>query len=256
MTLRVRDGLPANGVVAVISDAGDSLWFGSNARDSSTSTRTSSARRLPIGPTSRTSPCTTVPTALPASRSISGTTGRVVRASDGRLWFVTARGVTIVDPQRTAAAAAAVAGSHRRGRCRRAAGARSSAAWRFRRGRDASRSTTRSPNLTSPLKTRFRYRWTGSTRTGSMPARGARCSTPICRRALPVPAAGQRRRTAAGRSPRRSGLFRSTPMFYQTIWFYTLCVFGLAAGVWGAWRLRLAPDPASSSRCSSANALG
>jgi ligand-binding sensor domain-containing protein len=31
VTLRSRDGLPANGVVAVISDAGDSLWFGSNA---------------------------------------------------------------------------------------------------------------------------------------------------------------------------------------------------------------------------------
>jgi len=33
--------------------------------------------------------------------------------------------------------------------------------------------------------------------------------------------------------------FRIEPAFYQTGWFYTLCVLALCVTLWGAWRLRL-----------------
>ena len=102
-----------------------------------------------------------------------------VRAGDGTLWFVTSRGLSVVDPESLAPARPSphVTIDDIRADDRHVSGASLTA------GTRKVEIDYTAPELTYPLKTRFRYRLEGSTLTGSTRARDARCFTPTCHRA-------------------------------------------------------------------------
>ena len=165
---------------------------------------------------------------------------RVVRASDGRLWFVTSRGLSVVDPRafRDAAGAPPDHGRVRHGR--RVAdegGDRSSSAGAHDAARD--RLLGAEPELAAARRASA-IGSKGSTPTGSTPARAAPRSTPTCRRGHTRSGCSPARPTARGSNPgpRCDVLDRADVLPDQL-------VHGrrgprlLALGVWGIWQLRL-----------------
>ena len=161
----------------------------------------------------------------------------VTRAHDGRLWFVTGAGVTIIDPKTLQAI-------------------RPPAPVRVERVIVDDDTLSAAPgltlparssrlqidytvvNLTSPLRTHFRYRLDGFDADW-------------------IPAGTQRRAYYTNLPPRRYRFlvvasnsegtplsetawdFSIAPMFYQTRWFWAVVAGALALAGWGAWRLRL-----------------
>ena len=160
------------------------------------------------------------------------------RAADGTLWFVTSRGLTIVDPRllnsrRTSTHVDIESASADDRRLDPAVENTLPA------GTGKLQIQYTVPNLTSPLKTRFRYRLEGFDADWID--------------------AGTRRQALYTNLPPRPYRFRVTtnaegggwvesdvswnfsikPMFYQTLWFYTVLTAGLAGMVWAAWWLRV-----------------
>lgn len=161
------------------------------------------------------------------------------RAADGRLWFVSGRGLTVVDPltlrqnaiepaavriERVTADGVRVDAS--------AAGALPSAAARV----DIEYTVL---NLTSPLRTRFRYRLEGFD-AGWIDAGTRRQAfyTNLPPRAYEFHVMAT---TDDGAWHERAAAwsFAIRPAFYQTVWFAAACVAVLVAAVGGAWRLHL-----------------
>ena len=161
----------------------------------------------------------------------------VTRAGDGRLWFVTGAGVTIMDPKtlETVSPPGPV-------RVERVIANETTFA-----AAPALRLPARSSrlqidytvvNLTSPLRTNFRYRlegfdpdWisAGTVRQASytnLPPRPYRF----------VVVASNSEGTPLSET---AWDFSIDPMFYQTRWFSTAMLAALALAGWGAWRLRL-----------------
>jgi signal transduction histidine kinase len=162
------------------------------------------------------------------------------RASDGRLFFVTGRGVTMVDPTTVedvlrpppspVRVERVIADDQRFS----AEGGLSLAA-----GTAHLRIDYAVPTLTAPAKTRFRYRLEGFDRDWN--------DAGIRRQAfytnLP---AGAYRFVVQAEIPERAWTsqatawdFRIAPWFYQTAWFYAICIGALALATGGAWRLRV-----------------
>ena len=161
---------------------------------------------------------------------------RVIRAKDNRLWFVTARGLSVIDPQglrddqpsipiriesivadeKRFPAAGPVALPPR---------------------------TTRVEidytvlNLTSPLRTQFRYRLEGFDKDGWTPGAGGAFYTNLAPGVL-VPCRRVALRRRLGRA-RRAREFTIRPTFYQTIWFYVAVAIGVGLALQAAWALRL-----------------
>lgn len=158
-----------------------------------------------------------------------------VKASDGTLWFVTSRGITVADPRRLApqrpmpfvAIDEALADDARID------------------GADLPPGTAKveilftAPELTSPLKTRFRYRLEGFDPDWiEAGARRSALYTNLSPREYTFRVAvsqddGRWSETEATWS------FTLRPRFYQTWWFPVLVVATAAALVWGAWQVRV-----------------
>jgi signal transduction histidine kinase len=167
---------------------------------------------------------------------------RVVRAKDNRLWFVTARGVTLVDPRALPETRAAppiriesvVAGDQPQE-------ASPGIALPPRTARVEIDYTVL--NLTSPLRERFRYRLEGFDQDWI--DAGSRRQAFYTN----LPPRRYRFRVAASNA---NGLWDATgaawdfsiqPTFYETAWFRGVVATALAAGlaftIWAAWQLRL-----------------
>ena len=237
VTLRVRDGLPANGVVAVISDAGDSLWFGSNAGivhiDKNEFGKATADRTYKPHFTvyDRSDGIAGVPVDL-------GNNRRVVRAGDGRLWFVTARGVTIMDPselqQPRPPAPVRIEEAVADGRPVRVLGGMALPAGARRLEIDFT-----VVNLTSALKTRFRYKLEGfDTDWIESDARRQAFYTNLPPRPYVFRVAASDD-VGGWSEPGAVWAFSIAPMFYQTRWFYALGALLLVGMIAGAWQMRL-----------------
>jgi signal transduction histidine kinase/ligand-binding sensor domain-containing protein len=166
--------------------------------------------------------------------------GGAARASNGRLFFVTGRGVTTVDPQ---AVDDAIRPPQSPVRIERVIADDQ----RFDAGPKASlpagtahlRIDYTIPALTSPARTRFRYRLVGFDRDwvdGGIGRQALYSSLPAGDYRFVVQAMMPDR---VWRSETTTWDFRIAPSFYRTSWFYALCAVALGLTAGGAWRLRV-----------------
>jgi signal transduction histidine kinase len=161
--------------------------------------------------------------------------GNSVRAVDGTLWFVTSRGISVADPRTlapqrqpplvaidaTRADDVPVEGSE------------------LRPGTSKLEIEYTAPELTSPLKTRFRYRLEGF--DPDWVDAGTR------RQALytNLPPRDYRFRVSVSQDDGRFSETEATwsftlrPRFYQTWWFVALVGVTLVGLTWGAWQIRV-----------------
>lgn len=164
----------------------------------------------------------------------------VERSNDGRLWFLSGRGVTIVDPRIPPKRPGALVGDLRIDGVV-AAGhsiAAGSQALSLLHGRRLEIYYS-VPNLTYPLRTQFRYRLEGldSDWIEAGTARQAIYTN--------LPPRPYRFRVQASNSEStwlEPGLvwdFSIPPSFYQTTWFQAAAVLGLVLSIGGMWRLHL-----------------
>jgi signal transduction histidine kinase len=158
-----------------------------------------------------------------------------VRAADGTLWFVTSRGISVADPRRlsTVRLAPLVAIDQVRADDTPVYGSE------LKPGTSKLEIDYTAPELTSPLKTRFRYRLEGF--DGDWIDAGTR------REALytNLSPGDYRFRVSAsqddGRWSETEATFalRLPPRFYRTWWFDALVAVAIAGMTWMAWRFRV-----------------
>lgn len=237
VTIRQGNGFPVNNLTAIVEDDADYLWMGSGVgimrirRDECDKAAADPSYQVQYRLYDRSDGLAGLPFVYSTNR-------RAIRASDGGLWFVTARGLTVIDPDelRTddVALPVRIEGIFADGgRVRPENGIRLAA----RTSRVEIEFTAL--NLTSPLKQQFRYRLEGFDADW-------------------IPA-GNRRQAFYTNLPPRNFRFRVMssnvdgswsgegvtwefaiePMFYQTRWFMLLSLGLVVAGVGGAWRLHV-----------------
>jgi signal transduction histidine kinase/ligand-binding sensor domain-containing protein len=236
VTLHASKIFPGNSIVSIASDGPDSLWIGGSAGIVHVATAeiaralTDSAAKPRVTVFDRSDGIAGVPVAL-------GNSQRVVTATDGRLWFMTARGVTILNPselqQPRDPSPVRIEEVIADGRSQIAQPSMQLPAGIRRLEIDYT-----VINLTSALKTRFRYRLEGfdpdwiesdarSQVYTNLPPRDYvfRVST-IDDAGSGVPAQSEWR-------------FSIAPMFYQSPWFYAAIAATLVAAFGLAWQVRL-----------------
>ncbi len=162
-----------------------------------------------------------------------------MRAKDGRLWFVAGRGVTVVDPQvlreeKTTTPTVRIEGALGDGR---RLTAQTQASFPPRTSRVEIDYTVL--NLTSALKTRFRYRLDGF--DSDWIDAGTRqqafyTNLPPREYAFRVMASAA---DGTFNEPATVWRFAIQPMFYQTMWFLVTAAVGAALAVGAAWRLHV-----------------
>lgn len=237
VTIRQGNGFPVNNLTAIVEDDASYLWMGSGIgilrihRDECDRAATDPEYQVQYRLYDRSDGLAGLPFVYSTNR-------RAVRARDGDLWFVTARGLTVIDPAelRTDDVAQPV---------RLEAIVANGVRVRPDRGIRLPARTSRveieftALNLTSPLKQQFRYRlegfdadWVsaGTQRQASytnLPPRAYR---------FHVIASGP---DGSWRDPGQTWAFTIEPMFYQTRWFMLLSVGLVVAAVGGAWRLHV-----------------
>jgi signal transduction histidine kinase/sugar lactone lactonase YvrE len=158
-----------------------------------------------------------------------------VRAGDGSLWFVTSRGISVADPRRlnTQRLAPLVAIDETRADDVRLLGNE------LPPGTSKLEIEYTAPELTSPLKTRFRYRLEGL--DPDWVDAGTR------RQALytNLPPRDYTFRVSVSQDDGRwseteaTWAFTLSPRFYQTWWFGGVVALTLAGVTWGAWQVRV-----------------
>jgi signal transduction histidine kinase/sugar lactone lactonase YvrE len=158
-----------------------------------------------------------------------------VRAADGTLWFVTSRGISVADPRRlsTLRLAPLVAIDQVRADDRPLYGSE------LKPGTSKLEIEYTAPDLTSPLKTRFRYRLEGF--DSDWIDAGTRREALYTNLA---PGEYHFRVTASQDDGRWSETeatwaFTMAPQFYQTWWFYAVVAASVVAITWGAWQFRV-----------------
>jgi signal transduction histidine kinase len=164
--------------------------------------------------------------------------GTAVRSKDGRLWFATSSGLTVIDPRRTGDRRAsptplieAVTADARAFDL--------SAPLRLPAGTAHLQIVFNALTLSDPLRVRFRYRLEGFDRDW-IDAGASRQATytnlpPRQYRFLVSVTTGD----GTWSEPRAPLALTIAPMFYQTRWFAALCGFAVFALVYAAWRLRV-----------------
>ncbi|MBI3492623.1 MAG: ATP-binding protein [Acidobacteria bacterium] len=237
VTVRRDNTFPADYVSAIVEDHSRSLWLGTRLGivriDKSEFDRAlaSPSYNAHYSLYDRSDGIAGMPVARSNNR-------RVIRANDGRLWFVTARGMTVIDPR--ALQATSVAGPvriervvadeqdlHQRPHITLAPGTRSL---------EIDYTVL---DLTSPFKTRFRYRLEGFDRDWIEAGTRRQAfytnlpSRPYRFRVVAKNNQGPWVETGA------SWDFSIRPMFYQTAGFYFASATALAFSLWLAWRFRI-----------------
>lgn len=237
-TLHAADGFPAESVTAVIEDDARGLWLGVPG---------SGIVHIDRGELERALASPSHPVRYNLYDRSDGSAGTpqwygnrgAVRGQDGRLWFVTGRGVTIINPsslQESSAAPPSVriesvlADGRRVGATARTLLAPGTA-------RVEIHYTT--PSLTAPLKTRFRYRVEG------FDADWVDADTQREAAYTNLRPGQYRFHVVASNSdgtwPDAGTVldFSIQPQFYQRTWFSVACLGVLIVVLAGAWRFRL-----------------
>jgi signal transduction histidine kinase/ligand-binding sensor domain-containing protein len=237
-TLTRDKGFPLRNLTGLVEDQRDNFWIGSNLGIARIS-------RAEIDKAFAAGRADTIQyTLFDRSDGIASTPRAVyslgrpaTRASDGRVWFVTGAGVTIIDPKtlETVRPPAPV-------RVERVIA--NDTTFEAAAGLTLPARSSRlqidytEVNLTSPLRTNFRYRlegfdadWiTAGTRRQAyytnLPPRPYRFVV-VARNSEGMPLS------------ETAWEFAIAPMFYQTRWFSAAIVALVALAGWGAWRLRL-----------------
>ena len=237
VTTRSDQGFPVANVTAIVDDGRGTLWVGSGAgilqirRDEWQRLLANPRRQGQFRLYDRADGLAGLPYVYSRNR-------RAIRSDDGRLWFVTGRGLTVLDP----ATLRSPEGVHPvRVEGILANGTRIPIA----AGVELPAGTTRleveytAINLTAPLRQHFRFRlegfdgeWidAGSRRQAfytNLPPRNYRF------RVMTTDAEGLWSEQGAALD------FTIRPMFYQTTWFLVVCVGAVALVVGASWRLHV-----------------
>jgi signal transduction histidine kinase/ligand-binding sensor domain-containing protein len=160
-----------------------------------------------------------------------------VRSQDGRLWFASVSGVSIIEPGRLPGVGGPTSSRVEEVRIDGRPVALGSAPLVARHGSTLEIAYS-ALNLSAASKLRFRYKLDGLDENWSY-VDGRRQATFA---SLP-PGTYHFRVTATHdgiwREPEGVFAFTIPPPLYRTTWFYLLCVTGLLSLVWGYWQLRL-----------------
>jgi signal transduction histidine kinase/ligand-binding sensor domain-containing protein len=234
-TLRRINGHPLQNITAVIEDESGSFWLGTNSGVVRFSPAdfdravASSGERIPYRLyTSDT---------LASNPRWYGQRGGV-RAPDGRLWFVTSRGVTVIDP-RVAPAKQAPVPARIEGIVVDGQIIDPAAESRLPAGARRVEVSFSALALTNPERTHFRYRLEGFdpdwVEAGTR-RQAAYTNLPAGQYRLHVMASG-----TDGTWPDSGALwvFSVAPTFYRTAWFAVICLSAFGVTVIGAWSLHL-----------------
>jgi len=230
------NGLPPGGIFALAEDADHNLWLATGAGllrvppgefDAAVSNR---QYQLHYRTYDTSDGLAGFPAALGDSQA--------VRAGDGTLWFVTSRGMSMVEPRLLATPRPAPRVSVERVEADdRPIGNPASAV--LPAGSSRLLIDYTAPELTSPLKLRFRYRMDG------FDADWIDAGTRRQARYTNLPSRRYRFRVAVsgddGRWAEREAAldFAIAPRFYQTPWFYALALAAGSLIVYGSWQWRL-----------------
>lgn len=227
------NGLPPGGPYTMIEDSGGNLWVATG----------NGIIRLDRAEFDRAAADAHYPMRFNIYDASDGLAGypvtfndqNAVRAADGSLWFLTSRGISIADPHRlrTERSTPLVAIDEVRADDVRIDGAV------LPPGTSKVEIDYTAPELTSPLKTRFRYRLEGF--DSDWVDAGTR------RQVLYTGLAPRdyRFRVAVIQDDGRwseveaTWAFALRPRFYQTWWFYGLSALSVAAITWGTWQFRV-----------------
>ena len=166
--------------------------------------------------------------------------GTVRNRADDALWFVTSRGITVLD---TRELRQKPTGTPQPPRIEGVTADNR----RYRAGADVTLPPRTSRlridytvvSLSALERIRFRYRLDGFDETwvdGSGPRQAYYTNLPPGRYRFRVQASTN---AAAWNEAETDWAFAIQPMFYQTRWFYSVCAIALVLGAMGAWRLRV-----------------
>ena len=240
VTTRSDRGFPVANVTAIVDDGDMTLWIGSGA--GILQIARTEWERLLINPMytpkfrllDRSDGLAGLPFVYSRNR-------RALRAADGNLWFVTGRGLTIIDPDEIEAAEIArpvqIEGVVVNGeRLRMTPGGTVT----FPAGASRVDIEYSAVNLTTPLRQHFRFKLDGF--DADWVDAGARRQASYTN--LPPRSYTFHVMTAdvdgLWADPTESGFaFAIRPAFYQTRWFYGLCVLGVALVVGASWRIHV-----------------
>jgi signal transduction histidine kinase/ligand-binding sensor domain-containing protein len=230
------NGLPPGGIFAIAEDADHNLWLATGA----------GLLRVPPGEFDaavsnaqyqlhyRTYDTSDGLAGFPAALGDS----QAVRAGDGTLWFVTSRGMSMVQPRLLAAPRPAPRVSVERVEADERPIRNPSSAV-LPAGSSRLLIDYTAPELTSPLKLRFRYRMDGfdADWIDAGTRRQARyANLPPRRYRFRVAVSGDDGRWAE----REAALeFAIAPRFYRTPWFYAVLLLAASLLVYGSWQWRL-----------------
>ena len=237
VTLRAEDGFPVTNLTAITEDDVHDLWLGTGSgiirlpRADIDKAAGGRPQGFQYRRYNRSDGLGGLPLAYNRNR-------RVVRAGDGRLWFVTSRGLTLIDPR-------ALRDSHPPAPIKieyaTADGKRLEVVPHISLPAQTSQLEIdySELNLTSPLRTRFRYRLEGFDADW--------IDAGVRRQAFytNLPPRSYRFRVMASNAdgtwadPGASWDFSIKPMFFQTRWFLTATVIAMVVALGGVWQLRL-----------------
>ncbi len=238
VTLPRTNNFPTESVTGIMDDDADGLWFG-------TASGIVGINRIQLGRTDMRSAEQIPYILLNSSDGVAGTTGwngqrSAARSQNGDIWFLTDRGITILDPRTlrqdphppiSSVRIDSVAVNERR--------SPTSTAMQLSPNVTRLEIDYTVPDLTGPRRTRFRYRLEG------FDADWIDAGT--ARRAMYTNLAPRAYRFRVEANDQRgtwTGVaavwdFSVRPAFHQTTWFLAACVTGLGLATWSVWRLRL-----------------
>ncbi len=237
MTVRSDRALPANDLTAIAEDDDGHLWVGSGfgilriSKNEFDAVANGSLLAFQYNLFGRADGLAGMPHAYDNNR-------RVVRAADGRLWYVTSRGLSMLDPRAFRAPSAVAPVTIEQVS---ADGRVFAVAPELRLPARTSRLEIvySQLNLGTQARTRFRYRLEGfdADWVDAGTRRQAFYTNLPPRTYTFHVMAGSANTTWS--EPAAVWSFSIQPMFYQTTWFYAAAAMATAVLMWGAYQLRL-----------------
>jgi signal transduction histidine kinase/ligand-binding sensor domain-containing protein len=238
VTLGRERGLPSRRIVSIAEDRDGGLWLGLGEIGIA-HVSADEIRRALADPAYRMHPQVFDTSDGIAGMPIALDSRTTARDADDRIWFVTGRGVTIVDP------AVAKARPHASGAARVEGGVADERRFEPTAGAELPAGTNRlridytAINLTSPEHTRFRYRLEGFDEAWRDAGQRRQAfytnlaPQTYTFRVQADPGDGSWRDTSA------AWTFAIAPRFHQTWAFFGVCALGALAAIGGAWQMRL-----------------
>ena len=232
-----RQGLPDDSINSILEDAASNLWIGSNKGifrisrpdlDAVAAGTSKTVQPILFGKAD----------GMKSSETNYGTQPAGWRARDGRLWFPTIRGVVVVDPAHISLSDHQPSAQVEQ---MLADGVQVSLAAPVRLAPGARRLEIRytAPSLSTPERTRFRYRLDGFDEKwvpGSTQRVAQYTNLAPGHYTFHISASAESGRWGARES---TFAFELSPRFYQTWWFQLLYGLASVALLWGAYRLRV-----------------